>query len=190
MILPLSLLRVGLLARAKLCPAARNRLFLLLLLQEDERIDLVRHRVLAGQRVDDLLAANQTGHDAGAHHERQHEPVHAVPAGRPPADCRPRIAVVQEVERQELTDQRVLNREQQGRPCHRRRDHTGRVTLVAMSAAIPSPFEAPVNGSEEGENLLSIRLVFVAHATRGTYHGTVADLDRLKEVEHQLGCLA
>ena len=137
----------------KLSPAAALSLLLLLLLQEQQGVDLVLDRVLRSDRVGNLLPANQTSHNAGSHHKRQHKPVHAVPRRSVAAACGPRVVVVQECEGEELADQRVLNGEQQRRPGHGRCNNTSCVALVADLAAVAGPLETPVDGSEEGKDL-------------------------------------
>lgn len=105
------LLRLGLGLLAELGTAAGFGLLLLLLLQELQGIDLVADRVLRADGVGDLLTADQAGNNAGAHHEGQDEPVHAVPVGSPADGSGTRIVVVEEGEGAELADQGILDRE-------------------------------------------------------------------------------
>lgn len=149
----LLLLRLGLGLLAELGTAAGFGLLLLLLLQELQGIDLVADRVLRADGVGDLLTADQAGDNAGAHHEGQDEPVHAVPVGSPAGRSGTRIIVVEEGEGKELADQGILDGEQQGRPGNGRGHHTSGVAAVAVLAAVSGPFKAPVDGSEEREDL-------------------------------------
>lgn len=149
-----SLLVRLLLPLAKLTPTASLSLLLLLLLQKQQSVDLVLYRVLRCHRVGNLLPANQAGHNASAHNECQHKPVHAVPRRRVATARRSCVRVVQEGEGQELADQCVLHREQQRRPGHRRGHHTSGVALVANLAAKLGPFKTPVDGSEERKDLI------------------------------------
>lgn len=145
-----------LLLLAKLGPATGLSLLLLLLLQEQKSVDLVLDGVLRGDGVDDLLAANQSGHNAGTDHKGQHEPVHAVPRGSVAARRSTGVAVVQEGKRKELADQCVLNGEQQSRPGHGRCHNTGRIALVTELAAVAGPLETPMDGSEERKDLIMV----------------------------------
>ena len=177
---------------AKLSPAAGLSLLLLLLLQEQQSVDLVLDGVLRGDGVDDLLTANQSGHNASTDHKGQHKPVHAVPRGSVATRRSTGVVVVQEGERKELADQCVLNGEQQSWPGHGRCHNTGRIALVADLAAVAGPLETPVDGSEERKDLImvpyvnSLLSIRVLNFNLSTYHSTVADLDRLEQVQQQL----
>lgn len=138
---------------AELGAAAGIGLFLLLLLQEQQSIDLVGDRVLGADGVGDLLTADQAGHNAGTDNKGQHKPVHSVPVRGTATGGGPRIIVVEEGEGAELADQGVLDRQEQSRPRDGGCDHTGGVAAVSVLAAVSSPFKTPVDGSEEGEDL-------------------------------------
>lgn len=142
-----------LLLLAQLSPAASISLLLFLLLQEHQSIDLVGDAVLRADRVLDLLAANQSGDNAGSDNERQNESVHAVPVGSAPGGCGPGIVVVQEGEGKELADQRILGGEEQSRPSDSGGNNTGDVAAPAELAAVTGPLKTPVDGTEEGEDL-------------------------------------
>ena len=141
---------------AKLGPATGLSLLLLLLLQEQQSVDLVLDGVLRGDSVDNLLTANQSGHNASTDHKGQHEAVHAVPRGSVATRRSTGVAIVQEGKRKELADQCVLNGEQQSRPGHGRCHNTGRIALVANLAAVAGPLETPVDGSEERKDLIMV----------------------------------
>lgn len=142
-----------LLILAELSLAASLNLLLLLLLQEDQGVDLVRDGVLGADALLDLLTADQGGHNGGTDDEGQDEAVHAVPVGSTADSGGAGIVVVQESEGKELGDQGVLSGEQQSRPSHGRGNNTGSVTAVAELAAVASPLKAPVDSTEEGEDL-------------------------------------
>lgn len=129
----------------------------LLLAEVQECLDLLGHSVLGGKALQDSLASDQTGDNACAHDEGQHEPVHAVPVRRQAATSRPGVVVVQEDERKELADERILHGEQQRGPGHRRSDAASRVSPEAVLAAVSSPLKTPVDGTEERENLSIVR---------------------------------
>ena len=153
-------LLVGLLL-AELSATASLSLFLLLLLQENQSIDLVADSVLGADGVDDLLTADQAGDNAGANNEGQNKSVHSVPVRGTAGGGGPSIVVVEEGEGEELADQGVLDREEKGRPGDGGSDDTGSVAAVALLAAVSGPFKTPVDGSEEGEDLESS---FVRHS--------------------------
>lgn len=143
----------NLLGLLDLTTAASIGLLLLLLLQEDQSVDLVRDGVLGGDNLLDLLVADQGSDNGGTDDEGQHETVHAVPVGGTAGGGGAGVVVVQEGEGQELGDQSVLDGEEQSRPGHSGGDHTGGVTAVAELAAVASPLKTPVDGTEEGEDL-------------------------------------
>lgn len=182
---------------AQLSPAAGISLLLLLLLQEDQSVDLVGDAVLRADRVLDLLAADQSGDDAGADNEGQHEAVHAVPVGSAASGSGAGIVVVEEGEGEELADQSILGGEEQSRPGHCWGNDTGDVAAPAELAAVTGPLKTPVNGTKEGEDLFPRERKHgnSIQRRRGqglgfTYDGTVADLDGLQQVQHQFSTLA
>ena len=130
-----------------------SSLLLLLLLEVEERVDLVGDVVLLGDDAGDLLAAHESGDNAGTDYEGQDETVHAVPLGGKALDGSTSVVVVEEGEGKELGDQGVLNGEQQSRPGHGGGNDTGSVAPVASAAAVSSPLQTPVDSSEEGEDL-------------------------------------
>lgn len=142
-----------LLLLAQLGPAAGIGLLLLLLLQEHQSVDLVADGVLRADGLLDLLAADEGGDNAGTDDEGQHEAVHAVPVRSTAGGGGTSVGVVQEGEGEELADQRVLDGEEQSRPGHGGCNNTGDVAAVAVLAAVASPLETPVDGTEEGEDL-------------------------------------
>lgn len=139
----------NLLLLAQLGPAAGISLLLLLLLEEDQSVDLVLDGVLRADGLLDLLAANQSGDDAGTDHEGEHEAVHAVPVRSTAGGGGAGVIVVQEGEGEELADQCVLRGEEQSRPGHRGGNDTGDVAAVAELAAVASPLKTPVDSTEE-----------------------------------------
>jgi hypothetical protein len=48
----------------------------------------------------------------------------------------------------------VLNGEQQGGPSYSRGNAASGISAEAMSATVSSPLETPVDGTEEGQDLL------------------------------------
>lgn len=138
---------------AQLGPAAGVSLLLLLLLQELQSADLVGDGVLRADGLLDLLAADQGRDNAGTDHKGQHEAVHAVPVRSTAGGGGTGVGVVQEGKGEELADQRVLDGKEQSRPGHGGGNHAGDVAAVAVLAAVGSPLEAPVDGTEEGEDL-------------------------------------
>ena len=115
--------------------------------------------MLSAEGTGDLLTADQAGNNAGTDDEGEDEAVHAVPGGGAAGSSGASVVVVQEGEGKELRDQGILNGEQQGRPGNGRGDNTGSVALVAVLAAVAGPLETPVDGTEEGEDLLLFRLI-------------------------------
>lgn len=109
--------------------------------------------MLRGDGLLDLLAADQGGDNASTDDEGKHEAVHAVPVRSTAGGGGTGIGVVQEGEGEELADQRVLDGEEQSRPGHGGGNHTGDVATIAELAAVASPLKAPVDGTEEGEDL-------------------------------------
>ena len=129
-------------------------LLLLLLLTLRRRVlhplRRTRHRLNA---IAHLPSADQTQHDTRADHKRQNEPVGSVP-WRCPAHTRgARVDGIEDVEGEELGDERVLDGEEDGGPGDGGRDHPDGVAFVAAVAAVLGPLEAPVDGAEEGEDL-------------------------------------
>lgn len=105
--------------------------------------------------VCNLSTADQRSDNAGSDDEGKDEAVDGVP-GWSPADLGgARVGVVEEVEDQELRDQSILDREQDGRPGEGSGDDTDRVSWVALLAAELGPFKAPMNSTEEGDDLQS-----------------------------------
>lgn len=100
------------------------------------------------------LAANEGGDNAGTDNKGQDEAVHAVPVGSKSFAGSTGVVVVQEGESEELGDKGVLNGEQQGGPSHGRGDAASGISAEAVSATISSPLETPVDGTEEGQDLL------------------------------------
>lgn len=149
----LTLSKGNLVGLLDLATATSVSFLLLLLLEEDQSVDLVLDGVLRDQGLLDLLTADQGGNNAGTDNEGQDEAVHAVPVGSTAGSGGTGVVVVQEGEGEELADQSVLNGEQQSRPGHSGGDDTGSVAAVAELAAVASPLETPVDGTEEGEDL-------------------------------------
>lgn len=141
-----------------------------------------------------MLTTDQTGDNAGADNEGQDKAVHAVPVRSAASSGSTGISVVEEGERQELADQGVLDREQQGRPRNSRGHNTSSVASPGMLATITGPFEAPVNGTEERQNLTrSISHLLdspKSRTLRATYNSAISNLNRLEQVKHQLSSLA
>lgn len=138
--------------------------------------------------VADVAAADEAEHDAGADDEGQDEAVAAVPRRHPAAHRRRAVDRVEHDERQELRDERVLDRHEDRGPGDGRRDDADRVALVALRPAVLGPLETPVDGAEEGDDLSwavsggTSKRELLAGAWRsrrmGTYDGAVADLQR------------
>lgn len=141
-----------------------------------------------------LLAAHETQHDAGAHDEGQDEAVHGVPRRRPSLGSRPGIVIVQEGECQELADQGVLRCHEQCWPGDGGSNDASGIASVSDFSAVPGPFHAPVDGTQEGQDLSystseddSFRL---GKQAVGTYHGAISDLDRLNNTHQKLSGLS
>lgn len=140
--------------------------------------------------VHDLSSSNQTDDDTGANNESQDEAVLAVPWRSPAAVCGGAVDGVQAVEGEELRDQGVLDREHNGGPSDSGSNDTDGVALVALVATVAGPFETPVDGTEEGDDLGGVSAVLrLICLTAGfmTYSSSVADLERFKDVESVLG---
>lgn len=95
-----------------------------------------------------------------------------------------------------MRDQSVLDGEHDGGPTDSRGDDTDGVTGVALVATISSPFETPVDGTEEGEDLFEKREVYMSEGflwtiserwRMKTYSSSVSDLKRLENVKGVLG---
>jgi len=116
------------------------------------RIPLTRRREPVNP-VHNLTSSNQRDDNRRADHKRQDEAVRAVPWRCPAAVRRNAVDGVQAVEGEELRDQRILDGEQHGGPGDGGGNNTDHVARVALGAAVAGPFETPVDGAEEGENL-------------------------------------
>lgn len=55
-----------------------------------------------------------------------------------------------------MGDEGVLDREEHGGPGEGGGNETGSVAWIALDAAILSPFKAPMDGTEEGDDLGSV----------------------------------
>ncbi len=104
--------------------------------------------------VGNLTSTDQADHNTGADDESQDEAVRGIPRWSPTPDGRTRIRKVQEVEGEELRDESILHRQEHRRPSDGGRDHTDRVSSVTHMSTVPRPLETPMNGAEEGENLV------------------------------------
>lgn len=136
-----------------LVPPRGLLLFQLLSLCLPERPDPVRRGGESADLIADVAAADQRGDNAGAGDEGQDETVHCVPGWGPAALGGARISVVEEVEGQELRDECGLGREQDGRPGNGGSDDTDGVAAIALSATVSCPFETPVDGAKERNDL-------------------------------------
>lgn len=125
----------------------------LLLAKEKEGLDLLGQGVLSSSALGDALATNESCDDAGADNEGQDESVHAVPVGSKSTASSTRIVVVEESEGKELSDQSVLDGEQQGGPGDSWSNASGGVSSETVLATISSPLQSPVDGSQEGQDL-------------------------------------
>lgn len=103
--------------------------------------------------VCDLTSTDQRHNNAGAHNECQDEAVNSVPWRRPASLGGATVCVVEEVEGDELGDQSVFNREEDGGPCDCGGPNTDSITLVALSSTVTSELQTPVNSAEEGDDL-------------------------------------
>lgn len=155
------LLRGGGLSDSQLLPLLSLFLGSLLLLDLLQSVHTISKSVGGVEVVRDLLATDQADDDAAAHHEGEDEAVHRVPRRGQASDGRAGVGVVEEVEGEELTDQRVLDREKEGWPCDGGCGNTDCVALHATVAAILGPLETPVDGTEEGEDLFCFFVSFV-----------------------------
>lgn len=126
----------------------------LLLAEEEKSLDLLGQGVLLGPALGNLLAANEGGDNAGTDNKGQDETVHAVPVRSKSFAGSAGIVVVQESESEELGDKGVLNGEQQGGPSDSRGNAASGISAEAVGATISSPLKTPVDGTEEGQDLL------------------------------------
>ncbi len=126
----------------------------LVLLGIFEGTDAISRAWQPANAVADLTAANKGYDNAATDDEGQHEAVDRVPGWCPAALGGARVGVVLEVEGQELRDQSGLCGQHDGRPRHSWRKHTNGVAAVALVATEACPFEAPVDGAKEGDDLV------------------------------------
>lgn len=103
--------------------------------------------------IRDLTTTDQGYHNGGADNEGENESVDTVPLWSPATLRCTGVGVVEEVEDQELRDESVLDWQENGRPGERSRDDTNGVSRVTLFTAVLGPFETPVNGSKEGDDL-------------------------------------
>lgn len=130
-----------------------NHLLLLL----PKRANPVTRAWQPANAVRNLASADQTGDDGGADDEGEHKAVDAVPRRGPAALRSPGVGVVEEVEDEELGDQGVFGREQDGRPSEGSADNTDLVAGVALVATKAGPFKTPVDGTKERDDLSKTR---------------------------------
>lgn len=109
--------------------------------------------------IRDLSTPDQGDDNAAADDEREHEAVDAVPLRRPAAGLGAHVGVVEEVEGEELRNERVFDGEEEGGPGYGRAEYADGVAWVALFAAVFSPFETPVDCSKEGEDLVRYQCV-------------------------------
>ena len=102
-----------------------------------------------------LTTTNQGHNDGSADNEGENETVDAVPARCPTSLRGARVGVVEEVEDEELRDQSVLDGQEDGWPGERCRDDANGIARVALFTTVLGPFETPVDGAKEGDDLRS-----------------------------------
>lgn len=142
-----------------------------------------------------VLTADQADNNTGTDDEGQDEAVHVVPWWRPALNRGAGVVIVQEGESTELRDQGVFNGHEEGRPGNSRCDDTNCVSSVANMSSVARPFQTPVDGTEEREDLSKL----LAHAKlctesqhvkqiylSGTYNCAISNLNRLKNAHHHL----
>jgi len=100
-----------------------------------------------------MTTPDQRSDDAATDDEGEDKTVDRVPGWGPTTPGSSAVGVVKEVESQELSDQRIFDGKQKGRPSDSRGDDTNCVTLVALSTSVSSPFKAPMDRAEERDNL-------------------------------------
>lgn len=108
--------------------------------------------------IRNLAPSDQTNNNRGADNERQHKAINAVPGRSPAAGFGAHVGVVEEVEGEELGNEGVFDGHEDGGPGYGGADYADHVAGVALCAAVLGPFEAPVDGAEEGEDLLHYQL--------------------------------
>lgn len=128
--------------------------------------------------VCDLSTTNQRRDDTGSDDKGEHETVHRVPGWSPTALGGSAVGVVQEVERQKLRDESVLDWQEDCWPSDCRCHNTNSVTWVTLDATVLCELETPVNSTEEGDDLEreSVTILKPRRIVFSTHHGTVANL--------------
>ena len=106
-----------------------------------------------GDEICNLSSANQRRNDTSSDNEGKDESISRIPTWSPASSRGSRICVVQEGECKELSDQSDFSGEQKGRPCNGCGNNPDEVSWVALVSTKASPFETPMDGTQEGDNL-------------------------------------
>lgn len=116
-------------------------------------LDTVGWTWKASNAVGDLTTSNEGQDDGCADNKGESETVDAIPRWCPASSASARVLVVHVVEDEELGDQGVFDREEDGGPGESSADDTDGVAGPPCLTTELGPFEAPVDGSEEGDDL-------------------------------------
>lgn len=112
----------------------------LLVLIPSESLNPFSHTRWLTDTIRNLPSSNQTYDDTRAYDKCQHETVDTVPRRGPAATFGAGISVVEEVECEELGDESVFDRQEDGGPGYGSADDADGVAGVAFVAAVRGPF--------------------------------------------------
>lgn len=103
--------------------------------------------------VGDMSSAYERKDDGCSDNECEDKTVHTVPGRSPATLGGTAIGVVEEVEGQELGDEGVFNGQEDCWPCDSSCHNSNGISWVALGATETSPLKAPVDSTEEGNDL-------------------------------------
>lgn len=129
-------------------------------LRLSQRLDPVCGTGKTADAVRDFTATDKRNDNGGANNKGEDESVDTVPFGCPASSGRATVGIVEEVKGEELCDQSVFNGHEDGWPSDCRGNNADGVSGISLASAIVGKFKAPVNGTEEGNDLAEMVRVF------------------------------
>lgn len=103
-----------------------------------------------------LSSSNQTNNDTCTYEESENEAVGGVPWWTPASDCGAGIGEIEEYEGEELRYESGFDGHEHGGPGYGGGDHSDHVAAVAMVSSVGGIFKAPMDGTEEGYDLIKL----------------------------------